>query len=300
MKLKPLKVRKVRHNRKNEWSPEQIKALIKLYPVVSDVRKLAKQLGKTYVAVKSKALVLKLKRERRSNDPWTEERILVLKEKYHDTLNSEIAEMIGLRETQIEAKAFKLGLKKTKDFMYYHSMKTCFKKGHTPINKGKKQQEYMTREAIERTRATRFKKGDFPGNTLYDGVITVRHSSKARGAKPYKTIRIALGKWQELQRFNWEKVNGLIPKGMCLWCKNGDTLNCEPDNWELVTRKENMLRNSGSLHMKPGVVATWILGKNNHDPEIFQAIKNNPKIIETKRLQLQLNRTINEHRRKNK
>ena len=34
-----------------------------------------------------------------------------------------------------------------------------FPKGHVPRNKGKKQTDFMSAEAIERTKATRFQKG---------------------------------------------------------------------------------------------------------------------------------------------
>ncbi len=48
--------------------------------------------------------------------------------------------------------------------MIKHSSKGYFQKGHTPMNKGLKQSEYMTPGAIERTKATRFKKGNVPHN----------------------------------------------------------------------------------------------------------------------------------------
>ena len=39
-----------------------------------------------------------------------------------------------------------------------------FKKGNVPHNKDKKQVEYMSQESIERTKETRFKKGNKPKN----------------------------------------------------------------------------------------------------------------------------------------
>jgi hypothetical protein len=299
MKLKPLALQK--RKVKNEWTDDQLAKLKKHFSTIDDPKNLVKKIGKTYVAITSKAGVLGLKRLRKANDPWTEFRLDKIKKWYPDTENKIIAERLGLRVTQVDAKGFKLGLKKTKEFMYMQAMRTSFKKGQMPANKGKKQTEYMSAEAIERTKATRFKKGGISRNTLHDGIITIRHSSAKRGRKPYKMIRISKGKWQELQKYNWQKVNGIIPKGMCLWCKNGDTLNCDPSNWEVITRAENVMRNSGSIHLKDGVVAVYILGKENATTEAIAALKANPKLIEAKRLQLQLNRAINANKsRKNK
>jgi hypothetical protein len=69
--------------------------------------------------------------------------------------------------------------------MLKHTLKTAFKKGHVPVNKGKKQTEFMTREAIERTKNTRFKKGHLPHNSIgvRDGDIRIRHDHKNRGGK---------------------------------------------------------------------------------------------------------------------
>ena len=102
----------------------------------------------------------------------------------------------------------------------------------------------MTAQAIRKTKKTRFKKGDLPKNTKYDGAITIRHNHKERGERPYKFIRVKQGKWELLHRYNWVKAHGSIPKNMVVVFKNGDTMNCEIDNLEIITKKENMLRNT--------------------------------------------------------
>lgn len=55
----------------------------------------------------------------------------------------------------------------------------------------------------------------------------------------YKYIRLEQGKWEFLQRYNWMNENGPIPEGKILCCMDGDSLNCEPGNWELKTRAEH-------------------------------------------------------------
>jgi hypothetical protein len=69
-----------------------------------------------------------------------------------------------------------------------------FKKGQLPVNKGKKQIEFMSIEAIKKTVATRFKKGNKPHNTYEkDGIITSRIDNSGR---PYLYIRTSVGKWE--------------------------------------------------------------------------------------------------------
>jgi hypothetical protein len=123
-----------------------------------------------------------------------------------------------------------------------------FKKGDTPTNKGKKQSEYMSAAAIEKTKATRFKKGNLPHNSvgINDGDIHVRKDSSGIN---YKWIRESLGIWKMLHVYNWEKENGPIEKGFIVTFKNKDSMNCHLSNLELITRAENMERNS--IHRYP-------------------------------------------------
>jgi hypothetical protein len=49
---------------------------------------------------------------------------------------------------------------------------TEFKKGHVPFNKGLKQSEWMSPEAVAKTKATRFKKGQMPPTAMPLGYIS--------------------------------------------------------------------------------------------------------------------------------
>jgi hypothetical protein len=106
-------------------------------------------------------------------------------------------------------------------------------KGCVPFNKGKKQIEFMSKEAIEKTKATRFKKGNIPHNTKgANGVISIRQDSSGRF---YKHIRVEKGVWELYHRFLWEKHNGSIPKDMIVAFKDQDSLNVTLDNLHLST-----------------------------------------------------------------
>ena len=285
---------------RNKWTKRQLSILRKEYPKIEDLGTLCTELGKSLSAVKSRARLLGLKRLFQSGSPWKPELVKQLIKLYPNKSNAEIASKLGLRETQIEPKAFLLGLSKTKEFMRERSAKTAFKKGHIPLNKGKKQVEYMSKEAIARTEGTRFQKGHLPHNAVgvNDGDIRIRHDHKNRGGKAYKYIRLALGKWYPLHQHNWETEKGKIPKGYCLWFTDGDTMNCDVSNLELITRAENMRRNSCSVRLTDNYVAMTLSREKGKvgafDLETLEKVKKNPDLIKTKRAQLLLLRTIKE------
>ena len=181
-----------------------------------------------------------LKKEIYSNNPWTPVMVCRLKKWYPNTRNRIIARHMGLREGQVRAKAFKLGLKKTPEFSYQWSKKGMFKPGHTPANKGKK----MSKEMYKRCAPTMFKKGQLPHNTLKDGAISIRED---KIGVAYKHIRVGLSKWVPYHRYRWELFRGKIPKGMLVAFKDGDTMNCKLNNLELISMAENAVRNKTGL-----------------------------------------------------
>ena len=190
------------------------------------------------------------------NKNWTEKENDTLRACYADTPTSAIAEWFNRSLRSVYMQANKLGLKKSESFLTAQNKRlsyemivlgknkaTQFKKGHTPVNKGKKQTEYMTKEAIDKTKATRFKKGNLPKSAYLQesGVITTRVDK--RGVQ-YQFIKLAHGKWQPLHRYIWEQTHGLIPKGSKVVFKDGNTLNCNLENLQLVSSGELMLINS--------------------------------------------------------
>jgi len=184
---------------------------------------------------------------------WTAEQIEYMNIHYPHKQSIKIAEALGRSLKSVYAQAKIMQLKKTPEFMSspdaggFQKGKTYgyqyrFQKGYSPPNKGKKQTEYMSPEGIERTLATRFKKGQTPINTMKDGDITFRKRRK-RNAQGF-FYRLAKGKWIPLAQKIWMDNFGPIPKGGVIRLKDGNPLNCEPENLELITRKENMLKNS--------------------------------------------------------
>ena len=102
---------------------------------------------------------------------WTAEEEEILEAVYATTPTNEVAIQLGRQPSKVYHKASSMGLKKTPEFLLatkrallarVQNKETRFKKGNVPVNKGKKQTEFMTSEAIERTKATRFQKGMKP------------------------------------------------------------------------------------------------------------------------------------------
>lgn len=215
-----------------------------------------------------------------------------LKKNYLTINVNQLSIKIKRSKTFVKTRLRQLGLVIPRHIIEQRIKDARIQPGNVPKNKGKKQTEYMSKEAIEKTKATRFKKGEIAPNKIHykDGDITIRHNHPERGGKPHKYIRISLRVWKELQIYNWEKKNGPVPKGHVLACKDGNTLNCKPSNWYPLSKVENMRRNSASLHLTDGYVAQTIVGKNGS--HLYDEVLKNPDIIESKRTQLQLNRTI--------
>jgi hypothetical protein len=86
-----------------------------------------------------------------------------------------------------------------------------------------------------------FKKGSKPTNTQPIGTI---HQRKDTGGKMYQYIKLADSHWQLLNRYTWEQHNGPIPKGMVVVYKDGNYLNNDINNLLMITKKENMARNT--------------------------------------------------------
>ena len=135
---------------KNTWSKSDINYLKKLYPIVTDMDKLAFHLNRTKNAVKQKAEKLGMRRENHVQHKFTLEEDRYLIDNYENTRTDEIARHLGLKLHVIYNRAYNLGLKKSEAFLkspesgilypgHTRGKSTQFKKGQVPPNKGKKQ-----------------------------------------------------------------------------------------------------------------------------------------------------------------
>ena len=121
-----------------------------------------------------------------------------------------------------------------------------FEKGHVSFNKGKKQSEYMSAEAIAKTVPTRFKTGHVPHNGRVPvGEIRLRKSSQKRpNAKSYYWQKVEQpNKWRLYHVIIWENHNGPVPDGCMVTFADGDTMNCDIDNLILETKAQHAIKN---------------------------------------------------------
>ena len=118
-----------------------------------------------------------------------------------------------------------------------------FPKGHVPANKGKKIEEYMTPEAIEKSSKTRFKEGGKPKNTdpigavkeFKDGYLWVKIDNKPKAKKRVN--------WMPLHEFMYVFWNGPVPEGKLVFFRNGNKRDFGRDNLGLITRGELAIMN---------------------------------------------------------
>ena len=138
-----------------------------------------------------------------------------------------------------------------------------FKKGNVAHNKGKKQIEYMSQESIERTKETRFKKGNKPKNyrpvgserITKDGYIEVKVSDP--------------NKWETKNKIIYKQYFGDIPKGHKVIYADGNKLNNDINNLILVSDNEELIMNKYKLRTenieltKTGYLIAKVIDKTN-------------------------------------
>jgi len=197
--------------------------------------------------------------------PYAKREIARIIRDYYPNLPTRVLALAtGLTEAQIYSRAQAMGVKKSPEFreqllkaeakkLMESGKAHRFVKGQVPPNKGKK----MPPEVYEKVKPTMFSAGHKPHNTKHDGHISIRRDKNGRD---YAHIRVREGVYKLLHRVIWEEHNGPIPDGYLVVFKNGDTMNCTLENLELITREENMKRNS-------------II--NKYPPELVQAIRLN-------------------------
>lgn len=201
---------------------------------------------------------------------------------YATMSRAELGEALGRPEASI-----KLFIQRNKHIRK-GTPKSCFKKGEKPWNAGVK-------GWVRKSSASDYKPGNVPHNATgyHDGMIVTRH--KAGEPFPYRYRRLAKGKWVLSHRYNWEQLHGPIPNGFCLKCTTADTLNDAPSNWQLISRaalaEQNRIwqDNRAASRLTPAyLTATLTRGR----PELRQAVRANPELLEVQRLKITLNRTL--------
>lgn len=184
----------------------------------------------------------------------------IIKEEYLNIPQKRLAKILGISATKLRIRIRQLGLVIPKELIEQRKNDSRFQPGHTPMNKGLSWAEYMPESAIEKAKQSWFKKGHLPHNTKYDGHISVRADSST--GTPYLYIRISKGNYQLLQRAVYEHEIGPIPKDHLITFKDGDSLNCRPENLECISMAENGRRTMNAYHNQLPEIKTAIGYRN--------------------------------------
>jgi hypothetical protein len=172
----------------------------------------------------------------------------ILKEKYPNNPTHLLAEELGIPITSVYHKANQLGLKKSEEYKnspFSGRLRpgtniggnTRFQKGLIPHNKGKQ----MNAETYAKVSKTMFKKGNKPHNTKEIGCVNLRRD---KSDIPYYFIKISDGIWEPLHRVIWQLHNGEIPENMKITFIDGNSLNCQINNLQMVSYADLMRKNS--------------------------------------------------------
>lgn len=175
---------------------------------------------------------------------WTRAEIALVKARYPDTPTAQIAAELGRPVGQVYSKAERLGIKKSSAYMAGpHARRlrrggavgasSRFQAGHKTWNKGMKGLQLSDGRG-------QFKPGTVPPNRKPVGTIR-------KNTDGYLDVKVAPGKnkWVALHRWNWKLAHGEYPPaGMALVFKDGNRLNCDIGNLELIDRRELMNRNT--------------------------------------------------------
>lgn len=167
---------------------------------------------------------------------YTKEDDELLRRLYPTMRAAELGEMIGRSDKSVIGRANKLGLKKDRDFMIECSKAGQFKKGQTPPNKGKKWDEYLSKEQQERSRSTLFGKGHMPHNHVPVG-------TEAKTTDGYWKVKVGEPKeWKFKHILLWEEHHGAVPEGMFVYFKDRNRDNVTIENLAITNRADHGYR----------------------------------------------------------
>jgi len=143
----------------------------------------------------------------------------------------------------------------------------CYEKGNIP----------HPNAGLSGPNKTSFKKGHKPHNWKPVGSRRIN----VEGYIEVKTVEPA--KWEQLHVLNWVRENGPVPEGYCVTFIDGDKLNCEPGNLELLSRGELAVINK--------------MGGKGIPPELRVTAKLVAKVHSKRRERIDANRPQNSHPR---
>lgn len=245
-----------------KWTKEQINYLKKVSPgrlnkeiatMVND------KFGTNYTA--SAVSSIKTKRHIHSNaswkSKWTDEVIQFMIDNYKGKDNIELAELLNqkfnLNTTGDRVCNEKTKLKKRRGIDLHTGInRGCIKKGNIPMNKGKKWDEYMSKEGQIRSSKTWYKKGNISTNAVAVGTEKIKYYKNDNLGYIY--VKVCDGKknknWIPKQRYIYEQHYGPVPEGYLVIFADGNRNNFDIKNLVLISKSENLVLNRNKMRYK--------------------------------------------------
>lgn len=253
--------------KRRPWPAEDDALLRDLYPRTRSDQ-LPQLLGRSHSAIKNRVAALHLRKlpEVSMHRLWTPAADELLRELYADTLTLAIAKRVGHSLSSTYQRAWKLGLSKSARFVAttaaeriarpgHRARQSQFPKGHVPANKGVRRPGY----GLGRMKETQFKKGSA---TRWMPVGSERLVDGYRYTKVSDVRNVPWTKnWIATHILLWEKHHGALDRQThALRFRNRDRTDVRLENLELVSRGDNMLRNTIHNLPKPLVETIQLLG----------------------------------------
>ena len=116
-----------------------------------------------------------------------------------------------------------------------------FKKGCYPANKGKKWDDYVSKDKQEKMKKTCFKKGNIPHN--HRQIFEERLDKNGYIEMKIKEPDV----WQKKHRYIYEQHFGKIPKNHKVIFLDGNNRNFNIKNLKLVSNAEELIMNNNKL-----------------------------------------------------
>lgn len=254
------------------WTKQQIAFIRKNWPVMTN-RALAKVFGISLTLLRVKVYEMGLRRM--EMEYWTGEQVEFLIKNYTKIGDVEMAELFNKK------------WKKNKGWTKKHIEK---KRRYMKLKRSKTQIAAIKQRNVDNGRflLCPVKRWATAGQAK-DGEIRMWREQSGR-----YTPRIKInGRFVHWNRWKWEKHRGKIPKGMNVVFRDNNPANNRLSNLMLVTRAEHARRNLaiGSQGLSDNYLAGLMSHKNK---ELREQLKRRPVLLQLKRKQLLLNRTINE------
>ena len=193
--------------------------------------------------------------------PWQEWELRLLHAEYPNSPTAKVAADLNRSVTSVYQRALLSGLHKSTS--YLASPDACrlrrgdnigaahrFLRGHVPANKGLRRPGWSPGRMAE----TQFKAGSKPhtwrpiGSTRYSKEGYLQRKVSDTGYPPRDWVAVHILMWQE--------KHGPVPKGFAVCFKDGDKSHLVLDNFELISRRELMRRNT--IHRFPPELADVI------------------------------------------